>query len=117
MHHEAKRTVTSDGSGVIDFIPSFLLMDTPEFSNGDFLRFLEIAEIAIKQGASFDMIYFQECRFYLSEWMSERFGSTKEEIEIYRTWSVRLNNIEIQNILNTHYNKEYSPRAYYYIGR
>ena len=105
MHYKAEETVTS-GQDIRTCIPTFLLMNSHEFEIEDIIRLTEIMETEISRGSSFDMEFFKECRFHLRDYFEPNFGSTDEEKEACNSGLTRLDNIENQNIINTHKNSE-----------
>ena len=89
----------------MDYIPTFLLMEQSGYDGNELVRFLKIMESEIKKGSSFDMKYFKECRLHLSTWIEPISGSPEEEVEVFREWLSKLDDLENENIINSHKNK------------
>ena len=105
MHYKAERSITPDGESIIEFVATFLLMDSPGYDTPELVKFLQIMESEINQGSSFDVDYFNECKRHLNGWLCPTFGSSIKEQEAYRTWLSKLDHLETQNIINTHKNR------------
>lgn len=105
MHYRAEEKVTRDRKSIIPLIPAFLLLDTDQFDHEEINRFLDIMEIELQKGNSFDNLFFEDYRYYLTDWISPYFGHDAETVDIYKECLAKLDRLEPQNIINTHKNK------------
>ena len=105
MHYKAEYSINPDKMEVIDYIPTFLCLKENGYSEAELIRFLKIVESEVSNGSSFDMLFLEDCRFHLSNWVKPDYGNTPEEVELCQLWLDKLDSIEDQNIINTHKNR------------
>ncbi len=105
MHYIAQKKVSKDGKYVVDYINTFLLSDNENTELLDVVKFLEIMESELENGSSFDTVYFEECKWYLTDLSDESYGFPKDEIKVMKLWLSKLDKMERLNITNTHKNR------------